>query len=104
MTTDIGPTTACIDCGTIFSVWDSAEGRCLVCAKPIEDRAFLQQCLDECTSVPLGSGHVATFRGVSGQFSMTGGPDEFTDYMARKAAVFFWALAERDKAKFNDWK
>lgn len=61
------------------------------------DEEYLQQCMNLCEVEEINHGHRAVFLGVPAVFQASGGPDNWTRDMARKAALFFWALEQRDK-------
>ncbi len=61
----------------------------------MKNQEYLEKCMALCTVEEIPSGHRATFRGVSGIFQFSDGPNAWTEKMARQAALFFWALNEK---------
>lgn len=59
---------------------------------------LLRNLMDLCMIEEIPNGHRATFEGTSGSFAATGGPNKWTDEMARKSAIFFHCLELRDSA------
>lgn len=49
----------------------------------------------------ISNGHKATFLGQSFIAQETGGPNNFTGLLAKKGAVFCWALEERRKEQYK---
>ena len=57
----------------------------------------VQNLISMCTVEKTEHGHIADFMGTKGRFEQTGGPDAWTEEMARKSAVLFFALYCRDQ-------
>jgi len=57
--------------------------------------------MEMCECEEIEGGHYCSFDGEGARFTVSGGPDEWTEEMSRKAAVFFWLLKHRDEGKGN---
>lgn len=66
-----------------------------------EQEKELQRVLDLCKVEEIANGHKATFRGQSFIAQETGGPNKFTQLLAKKGAIFCWALEERRKEQYK---
>lgn len=58
--------------------------------------ADYQELVDLCTVKVIPGGHEAVFFGTTGSYASIDGPDLWTEKLARRSAIFLWALKMRE--------
>jgi hypothetical protein len=63
---------------------------------PYDPEIELRKAMAHCEVTQINGGHSACFNGQHATFRASTGPGKWTEEIARKSAVFFWCLKQRE--------